>query len=70
MMLAKAFTTHYLGPGLLSVVYVLLSQKLLEVLSDLSSLIFLYNSCEISFYAFFFTSLIPKAFIDKYLIRD
>lgn len=40
MMLAKAFTTHYLGPGLLSVVYVLLSQKLLEVLSDLSSLIF------------------------------
>lgn len=69
MMLAKAFTTHYLGPGLLSVVYVLLSQKLLEVLSDLS-LIFLYNSCEISFYAFFFTSCIPKAFIDKYLIRD
>lgn len=39
MMLAKAFTTHYLGPGLLSIVYVILSQKLLKVLPD-SSLIF------------------------------
>ena len=59
MMLAKAFTTHYLGPGLLSIVYVILSQKLLKVYRFIIN--FLYNSCGISLYAFFFTLLIPKA---------